>query len=583
MGNVAGKDDHGPTGSLHERSHLDLFHTPPSSPSDSDLAAALALAPAAAQLLQQGTPSSGATGGIVCQGGASPSTNSNWSHTLSVPPEWAVISLESGASTQGTGVEMDGERRPGRCSSSHNNHSSSPVSPAQESPSNRSPLEQSWQDRDSGLEPQAGPERAREEMALALLNLLEHHRSTLGLSPGLDAPAGAAELLRRLMVEREVLVEEMRSLKDTLRTERAEWHQFQCDLQVAVSVADRLRTEAEETLGTLRESHGELEGQLAQAHCRQQDTDRELENLSAEHGEACHRLSALTLEHQRTIAELETLRRMQIERGKDSHSHREMEGRDTEERPAGEDTGEDINAVEALDGEEREDSEREVEGEKIINSEGVDVKMGGQSPEELVSGGENLLKGKGVAETYLRNLVAAGEKGCGLRDPRRIVMMSERSRSLSRLPLPTDSLPAQKGSSQTTTSTTLPLCKKSQSKGEGWTAYCKHRTPGPASIQKNRRRTRTQTHCPRSDLRMVSACCCDVMEAPGGTHSCAGVKAAPRATRILRSPTSAAAGRTVWLFVLCTTPIYPHTYHTAVSAQETRVRTWALPSRLGEV
>ncbi|XP_020352392.1 cytospin-A isoform X3 [Oncorhynchus kisutch] len=461
MGNVAGKDDHGPTGS-----HLDLFHTPPSSPSDSDLAAALALAPAAAQLLQQGTPSSGATGGIVCQGGASPSTNSNWSHTLSVPPEWAVISLESGASTQGTGVEMDGERRPGRCSSSHNNHSSSPVSPAQESPSDRSPLEQSWQDRDSGLEPQAGPERVREEMALALLNLLEHHRSTLGLSPGLDAPAGAAELLRRLMVEREVLVEEVRSLKDTLRTEQAEWHQFQCDLQVAVSVADRLRTEAEETLGTLRESHGKLEGQLAQAHCRQQDTDRELESLSAEHGEACHRLSALTLEHQRTMAELETLRRMQTERGKDSHSHREMEGRDTEERPAGEDTGEDtgedINAVEALDGEEREDSEREVEGEKIINSEGVDVKMGGQSPEELVSGGENLLKGKGVAETYLRNLVAAGEKGCGLRDPRRIVMMSERSRSLSRLPLPTDSLPAQKGSSQTTTSTTLPLCKKEE-------------------------------------------------------------------------------------------------------------------------
>eukprot|EP00063_Salmo_salar_P025569 XP_014000404.1 PREDICTED: cytospin-A-like isoform X3 [Salmo salar] len=387
MGNVAGKDDHGPTGS-----HLDLFHTPPSSPSDSDLAAALALAPAAAQLLQQGTPSSGATGGIVCQGGASPSTNSNWSHTLSVPPEWAVISLESGASTQGTGVEMDRGRRTVRCSSSHNNHSSSPVSQGQGPPSDRSPLKQSLQDRDSGLEPQAGPERAREEMALALLNLLEHHRSTLGLSPGLDAPAGAAELLRRLMVEREVLVEEVRSLKDTLRTERAEWHQFQCDLQVAVSVADRLRVEAEETLGTLRESHGELEGQLAQAHCRQQDTDRELESLSAEHREACHRLSALTLEHQRTMAELDTLRHMQTERGKDSHSHREMEGRDTEERPAGEDTGEDINAVEALDGEKREDSKR----------------------------------------------------------------------SLSRLHLPTDSLPAQKDSSQTTTSTTLPLCKKEE-------------------------------------------------------------------------------------------------------------------------
>lgn len=87
---------------------------------------------------------------------------------------------------------MDRGRRTVRCSSSHNNHSSSPVSQGQGPPSDRSPLKQSLQDRDSGLEPQAGPERAREEMALALLNLLEHHRSTLGLSPGLDAPAGAA-------------------------------------------------------------------------------------------------------------------------------------------------------------------------------------------------------------------------------------------------------------------------------------------------------------------------------------------------------------------------------------------------------
>ncbi|CDQ88991.1 unnamed protein product [Oncorhynchus mykiss] len=37
--------------------------------------------------------------------------------------------------------------------------------------------------------------------------------------------------------------------------------------------------------------------------------------------------------------------------------------------------------------------------------------------------------------------------------------------------------------------------KKSQPKGKGWTAYCNDRTAGLASIQKNRRRTRTQTHC----------------------------------------------------------------------------------------
>uniref|UniRef100_A0A4W5RQC8 Cytospin-A n=1 Tax=Hucho hucho TaxID=62062 RepID=A0A4W5RQC8_9TELE len=250
-------------------------------------------------------------------------------------------------------------------------------------------------------------------------------------------------------------------------TERAEWLQFQCDLQVAVSVADRLRVEAEETLGTLRESHGNVEGQLDQAQCRQQDTDRELESLRAEHREACHRLSALTLEHQQTRAELDTRRHTLGESERDSlrerekDSHREIEGRDTEERPAGEDTSEDISTMEALNGKKREDSEGEVEGEKRVKSEGEDVNMGGQSPEELVRGGENLLKVKGVAEAYLRNL-AAGEKGCGLRDPLRIVVMSEHSRSLSQLPLPADSLPAHNGSSQTTTSRTLPLCKKEE-------------------------------------------------------------------------------------------------------------------------
>lgn len=207
------------------------------------------------------------------------------------------------------------------------------------------------------------------------------------------------------------------------QTERAEWHQFQCDLQVAVSVADRLRVEAEDTLGTLRESHGNVEGQLDQAQCRQQDTDRELESLRAEHRDACHRLSALTMEHQQTRAELDTRRHTLRESERDSH--REIEGRDTEERLAGEDTSEDISTMEALDGKKREDSEREVEGEKRVKSEGEDVNMRGQFPKELVRGGENLLKVKGVAAAYLRNL-AAGEKGCSLRDSPR-VGMSERS------------------------------------------------------------------------------------------------------------------------------------------------------------
>ena len=92
-------------------------------------------------------------------------------------------------SPQGTGIEMEGGRQTVRCS---NSHTSSPVSPGQQPQFEGSPLEPSWQERDSGMEPHARPERAGEEMALALFSLLEHHRSALGLSPGLDAPAGAA-------------------------------------------------------------------------------------------------------------------------------------------------------------------------------------------------------------------------------------------------------------------------------------------------------------------------------------------------------------------------------------------------------
>ncbi|KAJ8009365.1 hypothetical protein DPEC_G00088130 [Dallia pectoralis] len=434
MGNFAGKDGHGLTGS-----RLDMFHTPPSSPSDLDLAVA--------HLLQQETSSPGSARGVACHNGASAITK--WSHTLSVPPEWAVISLDSSTSPQGAGMDMDeGRRRMERRSSSHNG---SPVSPCQGLPTEGSPLGQSWQERDSGLEPQGKPVWSGDELALVLTSLLEHHRSGLVLTPGLDPSARATELLKQLMMEREDLVEEVHNLKDTLKTERAEWHQFQCDLQVAVSVADRLRLEAEETLGTLQHSHIDVEGQLARAHTRQQDTDTELESLRAEHTKTCQQLSALTLEHQQVKAELDTLRQ------------KETAQREKEERPP----AEDLSAAEAPNGRLRADSE----GEKAVE------KLGEQSP-------ENVLKGRGVAETYLRNLAAAGEKGCVLRDPRRIVMMTERSRSLCRLPQATESLPAQTGSPQTTISTRLPLYEKEEAtKGsrmdhilqrqESWSSFTK--------------------------------------------------------------------------------------------------------------
>ena len=54
-----------------------------------------------------------------------------------------------------------------------------------------SPSEQSWQERDSGMEPQAAAERAGEEMTLVLASLMEHYGASLGLTPNTDITTGA--------------------------------------------------------------------------------------------------------------------------------------------------------------------------------------------------------------------------------------------------------------------------------------------------------------------------------------------------------------------------------------------------------
>ncbi|XP_046878053.1 cytospin-A-like [Hypomesus transpacificus] len=449
MGNHAGKDGHGPTGS-----HLDLFHTPPSSPSDSDLVA---------MALSQGLRGTQSPGAANQTASSSNTTITDWSHTLSVPPEWALIGLDSSSSPEDTGIEAGSRGRAvGRTSSP-----TGPAPPGQRATSRSSPLgscpsEHSWLERDSGLGCQAGLDRPGEEMVLALLNLLEHHRASLGLHPGKDATAGAIELLRHLLVEREELAEEVRSMKDTLRTEREEWQQFQSDLQVAVSVADRLRMEAEEALGTLRERHRDTEGQLDQALSREQERDRDLETLRAEHRDACLRLTALTEEHQQNQAQLDALRSTLRER---REGDGETGGGQTEEsaRRKGKDLQ--LVAIPAGTDKVREDldNQRDSVGGNRAEDQGGDGRTQGSVSEESLKGEESQVTRKGVAEAYLQKLAAVEKKredGCGLRDPRRIVMMSERSWSLSRLPLPIDPPSKQNGIPQNPTSTTLPLCKK---------------------------------------------------------------------------------------------------------------------------
>ncbi|XP_045916978.1 cytospin-A-like [Micropterus dolomieu] len=432
MGNHTGKETHGTTGSP-----LDFFHTPPTTPSEADLAA-MALSSAASSKKTQ-TPSPA--------GSTTPSATSSvadWTQKLSSPSEWAVISVDSISYS---------ETKVSDAAASHRKAKLSPGSPAS------LPSEQSWQEQDSGMEPQAAAERVREEMTLVLISLMDHYRASLGLTPNTDVTTGAVELLRRLITEKDELVEEVDTLRETLRTERLEWHQFQCDLQVAVSVADRLRVESEQALGLLQESHRAVEEQLAQALIRQQEKDGELESLRSEHRDVCLKLRELTLQQQQERAELDALR----------NAYRVKDVTDCDEKAERQDSdgGEEIQEVlEEKPREVQTDTEaKNVEKQREENetNQEVDAEVVGHDPEEANGSGSMYLRGKGVAEGYLRSLAALEKKkegGRGQKDPRRIVMLCERSWSLSRLPLSSDSS-SEKGTSKNT-STTLPLCKKEE-------------------------------------------------------------------------------------------------------------------------
>ncbi|KAM8832534.1 uncharacterized protein AB9W97_003586 isoform 2-T2 [Spinachia spinachia] len=416
MGNQTGRDSNGPTGSP-----LDFFHTPPTTPSEAELTA-MALSSASSSSKAR-TPS---PTGIVTPPPA------DWTQNPSAPSEWAVISVD--CVTPETNVSDAAGRR----------------SKAFLPPSSESASEHSWVERDSGLEPQPAAEQVGEEMNLVLLSLMEHYRGSLCLTPNENVSTGAVELLRRLITERDELVEEADTLRETLRAERLEWHQFQCDLQVAVSVADRLRVESEQSLGLLKETQGAVEQQLAHALDREREKEGELQSLRAEHRDACCKLAELTLQRELDRAQLDALR--------DTREVKYTTECDqlTERRDAEEGQGEGIQVVVGgTPGQVETNAEvKSVEKDNKTNQE-AEAYVEGHDTEDGDGSGAMQLTGKGVAEGYLRSLAIMEKKKDG-RDPRRIVMLSERSWSLSRLPLPSDS----SSDNGTSKSTTLPLCKK---------------------------------------------------------------------------------------------------------------------------
>nr|XP_020459715.1 cytospin-A-like [Monopterus albus] len=425
MGNQTGKDSHDPPGSP-----LDFFQTPPATPSEAHLTAMALSSPASSNKAQTpSTPSS-----------TTPSTTSpiaDWTQKPSATSELAVINLDN--STSSDTNASDAAARHGKEAISLDSPESLPPS--------GSPSEQRWQERDGRLEPPAAAECAGDEMTLVLLSLMEHYRASLGLTPNTDIITGAVELLRRLISERDKLVEEVDTLKETLTTERLEWHQFQSDLQVAVSVADRLRAESEEALDLLQESYRPVKEQLSQALSRQQETEKELESLRAEHRDVCCRLNKVILQQQKEQAKQEALQNSC--RVKDIDYDKQADRQNSEEE-----------LHDVMEEAEAESESKNVEKENEANQD-VETKYSGHDFE--VENGLGPMTGKRVAEGYLRSLGALEKKkeeGCGQREPRRIVMLPERSWSLSRLPLPTDTS-RQNGTSENT-SATLPLCKKEE-------------------------------------------------------------------------------------------------------------------------
>uniref|UniRef100_A0A8C6SJV6 Cytospin-A n=1 Tax=Neogobius melanostomus TaxID=47308 RepID=A0A8C6SJV6_9GOBI len=144
--------------------------------------------------------------------------------------------------------------------------------------------DKAWNERDSGVgqSPQTPvPGDIQQEDLRALL---EECRTTLGTTADQDGAMNMTEALRCLLAE-------VKSLRCSLQTERGEWLQFQADLQVAVSVADRLRAEAEEELAALRTAHKDMERELSTAQQRQKEADVQLLTLRGELRESRQRLA----------------------------------------------------------------------------------------------------------------------------------------------------------------------------------------------------------------------------------------------------------------------------------------------------
>ncbi|XP_061553102.1 cytospin-A [Phycodurus eques] len=423
MGSFSSKDSHGISGN-----HLDSFHTPPASPQSDEPG----FVPGAPQLLPPTSPKS------PCAVLSSPpvsvlaSSSVKRSHPSSaIPsPEWrpppprlssnraATLSAVSPVPTKPEStLAVKGHITLGRNEAPSTSTPQSgvsqgkcmPVSPTtssstcSSSPAVCSSSGPKWRERDSGLSHSLlpGPE-ARDVQSEELTRLLDEWRTTLGTSERQDGPTDVIAMLKHLQAE-------VKNLKSAMQSERTEWLQFQADLQVAVSVADRLRAEAEEELTALQTAHKDVERELAAALHRRKEADMQLVTLRGELEESRQRLATLSQTPDKTNVQ---------------------EGEKTE-------------ALKNSDSGEGSQRGRERGVYRVAGSSNDTVKS--VVREDCVA----------VTKQYLRNVTNEGRRRKEVRlDEAQRTATTERSRSLSRLPAYSDSLTLQNGTSQSTTSTT---------------------------------------------------------------------------------------------------------------------------------
>ncbi|XP_029317285.1 cytospin-A isoform X2 [Cottoperca gobio] len=431
MGNFSSKDGHGPTGT-----HGDSFHTPPASPQSDEpdsMPGVPRLLPLTSPQPSPAAPVSSPPPVPVLTSSGKKTQSSSTLTSSSPPPDWRPhppVSLNS--STIGPGVSPlynkpgstvgKGQPALGR---NGGPPTSTPwplvskgktvaISPTKSTSSlcSASPVVGSasghnWRERDSGLSqsllpaPEAGDNQGEE-----LEKLLGECKTTLGVTASQDGSTNTAEILKHLLTE-------VKSLKSTLQTERGEWLQFQADLQVAVSVADRLRAEAEEELTVLRVAHKDVERELAASQQRQKEADMQLVTLRGELKESRQRLA--------------TLARAPCQEP---------------ERPNGQPT----NSCESKEVTQR---GRERGAYRL----GLESRSQNELTKNVVSE-EARRDCKGVTKRYLRNVTNEDRSGEEVRssDTRRTATTE---RSLSRLPASSGSPTVQNGTSQPNTASTV--------------------------------------------------------------------------------------------------------------------------------